>query len=121
MRFRLRTLMMTVAAIAILIVFVPVGLRQARSVLLGYDYSMQRNFDELEVGDSLQTAHKHFGEPWAIETAFPRIIGYRESDFPAADLGHCIEFVTWNNGINCYYCLGIDENGKIVLKVRGNP
>ena len=112
---------MTVAAIAILIVFVPAGLRHARSVLLGYEYSMQQNFDELEVGDALQTARKHFGEPWAIEPAFPRVIGYRESEFSPADLGNCIEFFTWDNGINCYYCLGIDENGKIVLKVRGNP
>jgi len=113
--------MMTVAAIGVLIVSVPFALRGARSILLGYDYSMQRTFEELEIGDAQQTACKHFGEPWSIEAEFPRVIGYRESDFSSTDLEKCDRFLTWNNGISCYYCLGIDEDGNISLKARGHP
>ena len=109
-----------VAAVAILIVPLEFVVRGPRSVLLGYDYSRQQTFDEMEIGESKKVLLEHFGEPWSTESYFSRAIGYRESDFSAADLGKCVEFVTWINGGNWFYCFGIDENGKIVVKADGH-
>ena len=120
MQFRLRALLFAIAAIAILIVPVEFMLRGPRSVLLGYDHSMQTAFEQTKVGESKQELLERFGEPWSTETWFSRTIGYRESDFSSADLEKCVQYVTWINGGNWFYCFGFDENDRIVLKADGH-
>ena len=120
MRVRIRTLLMTVAAIAFLIVPLEFVLRGPRSVLLGYDYSKQQIFEQIEIGESKQKLHEYFGEPWTTESSFSRAIGYRKSEFSSTDFEKCVEYVTWKNGGNWFYCFGIDENGNIVLKADGH-
>ena len=92
----------------------------AKSPLMGYDHSRQRTFDEFEIGEPKSRLLELFGEPRSIETYFSREIAYRESDFAAEDLTKCVEYVTFDNGGNWFYCFGIDENGKTVLKADGH-
>jgi hypothetical protein len=120
MQFRLRTLLLIVATIAVLIVPLEIVLRGPRSVLMGFDRSMQRTYDQIEIGESYTQLHEFFGEPRSTESYFSPAIAYRESEFSPTDLSKCVKFVTWNNGGNWFYCFGIDENGKIVLKADGN-
>lgn len=91
-----------------------------KSPLLGYDQSLQRTFDELSVGDPKTRLLELLGEPVSVESFFARGIAYRESEFAAQDLAKCVEFVTFCNGGNWFYCFGIDENGKTVLKAEGH-
>ena len=120
MKFRLSTLLIVVAIAAIMIVPVEFVLRGPRSVLMGFDRSMQRAFDAIKLGTDESELHKRFGEPWSSETYFSRAISYRESEFSANEIDGCKAFVTWINGGNWFYCFGIDENGKIVLKADGH-
>jgi hypothetical protein len=120
MKFRLSTLLIVVAISAIIIVPVEFVLRGPRSVLMGFDRSMQRTFDEIELGTHEFELREQFGEPLSTENYFSRAISYRESDFSANELSGCKTFVTWINGGNWFYCFGIDENGKIVLKADGH-
>ena len=120
MQFRLRTLFIAVALGAVFLFPLEFVLRGPRSVLMGYDYSMQQAFDQIKIGESKQQLYERFGDPWASESNFPRAIGDRESDFTTTELGKCVEYVTWINGGNWFYCFGIDENGKIVLKADGH-
>ena len=91
-----------------------------KSPLMGFDRSMQTTFDEFPVGESKTRLLEVFGEPRSAESYFSREIGYRESDFITEDLTKCVEFVTFDNGGNWFYCFGIDENGRIVLKADGH-
>jgi hypothetical protein len=120
MKFRLSTLLIVVAIAAIMIVPVELVLRGPRSVLMGFDRSMQRTFDDIKLGTHETKLHEQFGEPWSSETYFSRAISYRESDFATSEIDDCKIFVTWINGSNWFYCFGIDENGKIILKADGH-
>ena len=120
MRFQLRTLFLLVAVSAVLIVPLEMILRGPRSVLLGFDDSMQRKFVDIEVGESKSELELLFGDPWSTENYFSRTIDYRKSDFNSDQLSKCVEYVTWVNGGNWFYCFGIDKDGKIVLKAEGH-
>jgi len=91
-----------------------------KSPLMGYDPSMQKTFDELVLGEPKTQLLELFGEPCSVASYFSREVAYRESNFAAADLAKCVEYVTFNNGFNWFYCFGIDENGKTVLKADGH-
>lgn len=91
-----------------------------QSPLMGFDRSTQAAFDEFAVGESKMRLLKVFGEPCSVESCFFREIGYRKSEFTAEDLAKCVEYVTFNNGGNWFYCFGIDENGRVVLKADGH-
>jgi len=91
-----------------------------RSFWLGYDSGRQYAFNEIEIGQPKQHAIELLGEPRSTTTYFSREIAYRESEFQPADIAICHEFIVWNNGGNWFYCVGVDENGIIVLKAEGN-
>ena len=120
MQFRLRTLFFIVAATAILTALVMLIAPGPRSPLMGFKRSMQRTYDEIEAGEPKTKLVDLFGEPWSTESDFSRAIDYRQSDFSTEELSRCVEFVTWMNGGNWFYCFGIDENDKIVLKADGH-
>ena len=86
MRFQLRTLFLLVAVSAVLIVPLEMILRGPRSVLLGFDDSMQRKFVDIEVGESKSELELLFGDPWSTENYFSRTIDYRKSDFNSDQL-----------------------------------
>lgn len=120
MKFRLRTLLFAVAIAGIMIVPIEFLLRGPRSVLLGFDRSMQSAFEKIEIGTHESNLRETFGEPQSSEPFFSRAINYRESEFSADELKKCTKFLTWLNGGNWFYCFGIDENGNIVLKADGH-
>ena len=119
MQFRLRTLFILVAVCAIPLVAWTL-LPHPRSFWLGYSSDRQHAFEQIEIGKPKQHAIDLLGEPRSTTTYFSREIAYRESDFKPAEIANCHEFVVWNNGGNWFYCIGVGDDGMIVLKADGH-
>lgn len=119
MQFRLRTLFILVAVGAIPLVVFPL-LPHPRSFWLGYEGKRQHAFNKIEIGQSRQHAVELLGDPRSTTGNFPREIAYRESEFKPAEVARCREFIVWNNGGNWFYCIGVDEDGIVVLKAEGH-
>lgn len=119
MQIRLRTLFILIALATIPLVFIAL-LPHPRSVWLGYEHQRQRAYEKIIIGEHKTLALELLGEPLSTETFFSREISYRESEFPAEDIAKCVEFIVWRNGGNWFYCVGIDDNGRIVLKSDGH-
>ena len=115
MQFKLRTLLMSMAGIPIVLVLGPALLNWA----VGFDAEMQRSFRELEYDQSLESAIHVLGEHYEQTDYFSRSLGAYKSDFNSS-IDQCDFFVTWKNGLNWYYCIGIDDHGNIVLKAEGH-
>ena len=120
MQFRLSTLFAIVAVSAFAIAVVALVLPGPRSVLMGYELSRQRAYEQIETGNPIEYAIKLLGEPRSRESYFSRELTGYENEIPIADLEKCVEFLTWNNGGNWFYCVGVDKNGIIVLKADGH-
>lgn len=96
-------------------------LRGPKSIFwMGFQSRHHANFEKLRSGDSIKQAIRLLGKPIAEYKYFPREIDYRENDFSADELKKCSYFLVWINGGNWFYCVGIDQNGRIVLKAGGH-
>lgn len=120
MQIRLRTLLIVMTAIAVLVVLTVEILRGPRSVLLGFDRAMQSRFESIKTGDSKEKAIEQLGVPMSVATHFPLEIGYQKNQIPSSQLNQCVEFMTWRNGVNWYYCVGIGPLGTIIVKAEGH-
>ena len=120
MQFRLRTLFVILTLAAVTISLLAIILPGPRSLLMGYERVRQRQFDDIEIGEPIATAIKILGEPIRKEKDFSREIAYRENDFDQKTLSKCVVFLVWRNGGNWFYCIGVDDAGKIVVKADGN-
>ena len=119
MQFKLRTFFILVAVCTIPLVALSL-LPHPRSFWLGYDGKRQQAFSRIEIGEPKQHAFELLGEPRGASTYFSREISYRESEFKPSVIAKCRKFYVWNNGWNWFYCVGVDEDGIIVLKADGN-
>ena len=113
MQFKLRTLLISMAGVPIVLVLGPALLNWA----VGFDTEMQRSFRELKYEQSLESAIHVLGEPCEQTDYF--LLGAYKSNFTDS-IDQCDFFVTWKNGLNWYYCIGIDDHGNIVLKAEGH-
>lgn len=43
-----------------------------------------------------------------------------EEQFEAASRSSAVEYLLWINGMNWYYCIGFDAEGKVVVKGEGH-
>ena len=91
-----------------------------KSPLMGYQYSQQQTFSAIEIGASKTQLLKLLGEPLHIQKNFSREIMHQKSNFTSEHLAQCIEYITFNNGGNWFYCFGIDKNGIVILKADGH-
>ena len=119
MQFRLRTLFILVSLATIPLVALAL-LPHPRSFWLVYEGRRQFAYEQISVGATRQEAIELLGQPRSTESYFSREIAYRKSEFKSDELEACVEFSVWNNGGNWFYCLGFDDNGKVVLKAEGN-
>lgn len=87
---------------------------------MGFKKQRQAEYNQIKVGDTKQSAFDRLGEPRTVEPYFSRPISYCEHDFPPADVAKCVEFITWANGGNWFYCIGVDEEGTVILKAQGH-
>ena len=109
------TLLICVCGFAFVDVF-----RGPKSSLLGFEESRQQQFDNFAVGASKSGLLATFGNPRSVSPQFCRAIERRKADMAPDELSQCVEFVTFSNGANWFYCFGIDESGTVVLKSQGH-
>ena len=116
MRYRIRTLLILVSIIPLPFVFGPALINWAT----GFDTEAHSSFKAIEYGQPFETAIELLGEPYEKTDFFPRSLATYQSNYTAEEVGRCDLFMTWRNGINWFYSIGIDDDGKIVLKVDGH-
>ena len=116
MKFRLRTLLIFMAVIPLPFVLLPMLTNWA----MGFDTAMDRRYDAVKCGELLESAMVLLGEPYEATEYFSRALASYESDLPPAEVAKCSQFLTWRNGGNWFYCVGVDKHGKIIVKIQGH-
>lgn len=93
----------------------------ARDALMRFERPTQRAFDSLPMGITLPDATSRLGlDPIrdAPECCLPQRQAF-ESEFKRAEESDAVHFYLYRNGINWYYCLGFDEDGRLVVTGQG--
>jgi hypothetical protein len=116
MRFGVKTLFVITALVAGMLVLPPMLF----DCMMGFDNNMQRAFDHIEIQSNKQTAIDTLGPEYTISSNFSRALSGYESSLPQSALSASVEFLTWRNGGNWFYCVGIDADGNITLKSDGH-
>ena len=116
MQFKLRTLLLIITVICAFFVLRPVFLFYA----MDFDTSMQTSYEQIQLGQHVDDAIELLGEShvtsdsherWLSTTSFS--IASKNPDFS--------EFLTWKNGNNCSYSVGVDAKGVILGKFQTEP
>lgn len=93
----------------------------ARDALIHFDRAAQREFDTLPMGITIDDASSRLGsDPIrdAPECCLPQRQAF-ESEFERAENSDAVHFYLYKNGINWYYCLGFDADGRLVVTGQG--
>lgn len=93
----------------------------AHDALMQFDGAAQRAFDTLPAGITLDDASARLGsDPIrdAPECCLPQRHAF-ESEFERAENSDAVRFYLYRNGINWYYCLGFDSDGRLVVTGQG--
>lgn len=93
----------------------------ARDGLMHFDRATQRAFDILPMGITLEDASARLGtDPIrdAPECCLPQRHAF-EIEFERAENSDAVHFYLYQNGINWYYCLGFDADGRLVVTGQG--
>ena len=89
--------------------------------LLVLDRSMDQEYQRLEFGTSIEQVIERFGPPRSEGRRFflPQRKGFEDA-FERAENSDAVFFYLWMNGGNWYYCLGFDDEGRLVVKEQGH-
>ena len=94
----------------------------AFDALMGFDRSIQLDFERLILGVSLDEAKAQLkSDPIrkSAECCLPQRHGF-ETEFERAERSTATIYYLFKNGANWYYCLGFDSDGLLVVKTQGN-
>ena len=81
---------------------------------------MQHAFDRIELNCDKQAAIDLLGPEYSVSPYFSRALSGYESSLSQSAMSESIEFLTWRNGGNWFYCIGVDADGRITLKSDGH-
>lgn len=89
--------------------------------LLVLDRSMDRQYQRLELGTGIEEVIERLGPPRSEGANFllPQRKGFEDA-FERAENSEASVFYLWINGSNWYYCLGFDNEGRLVVKGQGH-
>lgn len=93
----------------------------ARDALMQFDRVAQRSFDTLPMGITLDEASARLGsDPIrdSPECCLPQRHAF-ESEFERAANSGAVHFYLYRNGVNWYFCLGFDADGRLVVTGQG--
>lgn len=93
----------------------------ARDAFMQFDRSVQRAFDGLPMGITLDDASARLGSAPirdASECCLPQRHSF-ESEFERAEDSNAVHFYLYKNGNNWYYSLGFDAHGALVVTGQG--
>ena len=116
MRFSVKTLLVTTVVVAAMISVPPLLF----DYMIGFDRDMQHAFDRIELNCDKQAAIDLLGPEYSVSPYFSRALSGYESSLSQSAMSESIEFLTWRNGGNWFYCIGVDADGGITLKSDGH-
>lgn len=89
--------------------------------LLVLDRSIDREYRRLELGTSIEEVVDRLGPARSKgeNLLLPQEMGFEDA-FQRAQNSEAIIFYLWMNGGNWFYCLGFDDEGKLVIKEQGH-
>ena len=108
-------------AFAVIIAVCVFAYPYARDALMQFDRGAQCTFDTLPMGITLDDATARLGsDPIrdAPDCCLPQRHAF-ESEFERAENSDAVHFYLYRNGINWYYCLGFDADGRLVVTGQG--
>lgn len=75
----------------------------------------------LEVGTHESEVLEFLGEPYKSDSqcCLPQYHGFEE-EFDRANKSGATRFHTWINGMNHFYCIGFDDDGRMIIIVQGH-
>lgn len=96
-------------------------LRGPRSAFAKFDLKMDRAYESVRMGTPKAEVLTVLGQAIRVEPTFclPQRHGF-EGQFEEADRSTSTEYYLWLNGVNWYYCIGFDRNGKVSMKGQGH-
>ena len=115
-RFSLLTLFVVVTIIAVTIGLIP----HAWNALVGFDRGLHANFNHIKIGDTRSEVIALLEVPLSAGPEFPRQLENYDDKRDESVKSGTVEYLVWANGVNWYYCVGIDANAKVVFKCDGH-
>ena len=117
MQFKTRSLFLAIGLVALLIALVP----RCRDGLMNFDRGLHNALMRMEIGTHKTRIFEMLGEPYKsdVKCCLPQYLGF-EDEFARANASGAVEFFTWINGMNHFYCIGFDEDGGMVIMVEGS-
>ncbi len=114
-RFKLSTLLIAVALVAALLALIPLGW----NTLTGFDRGMQIKFNRLVIGDSRQDSITDLGTPMSSQRVLSHQLRSHTEQLAKSKKSGSVEYLLWRNGIDWYYCIGLDADGTITFIFEG--
>ena len=110
MQYKTRSLFLAIAIVAFLIAMVP----RCNDSLMNFDRGLHKAVMRLGKGTDKSTFFAILGEPYKsdVTCCLPQYSGF-EKEFALANASGAVEFFAWINGMNHFYCIGFDEDGKM--------
>ncbi len=120
-RTRIRTIVVISTIAAVMFLGGREFLLGPRSRFAGFDRGMQKAYATIRIGDDKSNLLAAFGQPHRVAPTFclPQPQGF-EQLYEEARRSASVEYYLWINGMNWYYCIGFDSNGKVAMKGEGN-
>ena len=81
---------------------------------------MQVRFSGLVIGDSRTIAIDRLGPPMSSGSGFARQLETYTEELANSQKSGSVEYLVWRNGVNWYYCIGFDADGRIIFKAEGH-
>ena len=117
MQYKTRSLFLAMAIVACSIVMIP----RCGDALMNFDRGLHNAVMRLNEGTHKSEFFEILGEPWKSDTkcCLPQYSGF-EDEFAVANASEAVEFFTWINGANHFYCIGFDDDGRMTIVVEGS-
>ena len=117
MQFGMKTMLAVLFVIALLLAVLPRGC----DLVTHFDRGLHRRVQWLEVGTPRSEIFALLGEPLKtdVECCLPQKSGF-ENEFARAAKSRAGTYFLWSNGVNWYYCIGFDEDDKMVVLLEGS-
>lgn len=89
-------------------------------MMMQFDRGLHRQVQRLEDGTPKTEIIALLGEPIKTnaECCLPQQNGF-EDEFASAAKSTAVKYFLWRNGVNWYYCIGFDEDDKLVVVLEG--
>ena len=100
--------------------FIAVEAFHPKGFLMGFNREIDTSFEKITLGTPIEEVVLILGTPSMTSELFllPQRKGFEE-EFDRAKASKASQYYQWINGKNWYYCIGVDEEFKVIVKTSG--